>query len=75
MARRRRRKKNPSDVFISHVQDVLELMQKVSDKASRLATHAPKDAPWVGGYLQEIGDKVDDLGTRFEEELEENQLI
>ena len=74
MARRKRRK-NPSDVFMSHVQDVLELMQKVSDKAGKLATHAPKDAPWVGKYLEEIADKTDDLGSRFEEELEENELI
>jgi hypothetical protein len=50
-------------------------MQKVSDKASKLATHAPKDAPWVRQYLQEIGDKIDELGERFEEELEENGLI
>lgn len=74
MARRKRRK-NPSDVYMSHVQDVLELMQKLDDKASKLATHAPKDAPWVGKYLEEIAEKVGDLGERFEEELEENQFI
>ena len=70
-----KRRKNQSDVFMSHVQDVLELMAKVADKASRLAQHAPKDAPWVGKYLEEIAERVDDLGERFEEELEENELI
>lgn len=66
------RRKNPSDVYMSHVQDILSIMQKLSDRAARLATHTPKDSPWIGKYLQEIADKVDDLGTAFEEELEDS---
>ena len=60
---------------MEHVRGLLESMQKVSEKASRLATHTPKDAPWIGKYLQEIGDKVDNMGSEFEEELMDNDLI
>ena len=71
----KRRRKNPSDVFMSHLEDLLSDLNKISQMAGKLASHAPKDAPWIGSYLDEIAEKTDDLGARLEEELEESGLI
>lgn len=75
----RRRRKNPETAldarFVDHIESILDMAQKLSDKAGKVATHCPSQYPWIRAHLQEIADKLDDLGTEFEEELHENGMI
>jgi|CXWK01.1.fsa_nt_gi hypothetical protein len=76
MAKRKKRRKNPAGPhglgarMEEHLDNLLDMMDKVQLKADTLSSHIPPNYDWLEKRLKQISNVVEELGTDLEMELE-----